>query len=85
MKNLNTFVRYHGCNIGYRDGTRQLVKKTCLRPTFNPFWKNPEHSTNRVAKSTTALLKQNPLAYRNDIRRYVKKFILDTFIAVKPD
>ena len=85
MKNLNTFVRYHGCNIGCRDGTRQLVKKTCSRPTFNPFWKNPEHSTNRVAKSTTALLKQNPLAYRNDIRRYVKKFTLDTLIAVKPD
>ena len=52
MKNLNTIVKYHGCGIGYLDGTRELVKKSCSKPTFNPFWKNPEHTSNRVAKST---------------------------------
>ena len=59
MKKFNTFVQYHGCNIGYKDGTRQIVFKTCSRPTRKPFWKNPEHVTSRVAKSTRAQLKPN--------------------------
>ena len=64
MKMFNTFVRYHGCNIGYKDGTRQIIFKTCSRPTYKPFWKNPEHVTSRVGKSTRAQLKSKPLAYK---------------------
>ena len=26
MKKFNIFVRYHGCNIGYKDGTRQIIQ-----------------------------------------------------------
>ena len=52
MKNLNAIFKYHGCGIGYLDGTRELVKKSCLKPTFYLFWKNPELTSNRVAKST---------------------------------
>ena len=52
MKKFNTFVRYHGCNIGYKDGARQIIFKTCSRPIYKPLWKNPEHVTSRVAKST---------------------------------
>ena len=77
MKNLNTIVKYHGCGIGYLYGTRELVKRSCSKPTFNPFWKNPEHTSNRVAKSTRAQLKRKPHATRHYIRKYVKKSILN--------
>ena len=77
MKNLNTIVKYHGCGIGYLDGTRELVKRSCSKPTFNPFWKNPEHTSNRVAKSTRVQLKRKPAADRLYIRKYVKKYILN--------
>ena len=53
MKNLNTIFKYHGCGTGYLDGTRELIKKSYLKPTFTLFWKNPELTSNRVAKSTT--------------------------------
>ena len=78
MKNLNTIVKYHGCGIGYLDGTRELVLKSCSKPTFNPFWKNPEHTNNRVAKSTRAELKLKPATNRHCIRKYVKKLSLIT-------
>ena len=52
MKNLNTIFKYHGCGTGYLDGTRELIKKSYLKPTFTLFWKNPELTSNRVAKST---------------------------------
>ena len=76
MKKLNTFVKYHGCNIGYRDGMRQIILKTCSRPTYNPFWKNPEHDSSRVAKSTRAQLKNKPLAYKKDLKNYINRFVL---------
>ena len=76
MKKFNTFVRYHGCNIGYKDGTRQIIFKTCSRPTRKPFWKNPEHVTSRVAKSTRAQLKNKPLAYKKDLKNYINRFNL---------
>ena len=76
MKNLNTFVRYHGCNIGYKDGTRKIILRTCSKPTYNPFWKNPEHVTSRVAKSTRAQLKNKPLAYKKDLKNYINRFNL---------
>ena len=59
MKKFNTFVRYHGCNISYKDGTRQIIFKTCSRPTYKPFWKNPEHVPSRVVKSRRAQLKNS--------------------------
>ena len=76
MKNLNTFVRYHGCNIGYKDGTRKIILRTCSRPTYNPLWKNPEHVTSRVVKSTRAQLKKKPLAYKKDLKNYINRFNL---------
>ena len=76
MKKFNTFVRYHGCNIGYKDGTRQIILKTCSRPTFKPLWKNPEHVTSRVAKSTRAQLKNKPLPYKKDLKNYINRFNL---------
>ena len=68
-------VQYHGCNIGYKDGTRKLVTKKCSKPTYNPFWKNPEHYNNGVAKSRRAQLKQKPLAFKKDVQKYVQNHI----------
>ena len=76
MKKLNTFVKYHNCMIGYKDGTRQIILKTCSRPTVNPFWKNPEHVTSRVVKSTRAQLKNKPLAFKRDLKAYINRFNL---------
>ena len=76
MKKFDTFVQYHGCNIGYQDGTRQILTKTCSRPTYKPFWKNPEHVTSRVAKSTRAQHKNKPLAYKKDLKNYINRFNL---------
>ena len=76
MKKLNTFDKYHGYHIGYKDGTRQIIYKTCSRPTRKPFWKNPEHVTSRVAKSTRAQLKNKPLAYKKDLKNYINRFNL---------
>ena len=76
MKKLNTFVKYHGCNIGHKDGTRQIILKTCPRPTDYPFWKNPKHVTSRVAKSTRAQLRLKPLAFKKDIKSYINRYNL---------
>ena len=73
MRKFNTFVEYHGCNIGYKDETRQIIIKTCVRPTRKPFWKNPEHFTNRVAKSTRAQLKSKPLTYKKDLKNDINR------------
>ena len=97
MKILNTFVQYHGCNIGYKDGTRRLVKRgNCSNPTFYPFRKNAEHTTNYVAKSTRAQLTLKPIAlsdsgYNNETlpdTNYYKMSELtgdDLIINIKPD
>ena len=77
MRKFKTFVEYHGCSIGYKDGTRQIIFKTCSRPTCKPFWKNPEHVTSRVAKSTRAQIKSKPLAYKKDLKNYVNRHSLD--------
>ena len=74
MKKFNTFVQYHGCNIGYNDGTCQIVFKTYSRPTCKSFWKNSEHITSRVAKSTRAQFKNKPLAYTKDLKNYINRF-----------
>ena len=76
MKKFNTFVQYHDCNIGCKDGTCQIVFRTCSRPTCKPFWKNPEHATSRVARSTRAQLKNKPLAYTKDLKNYINRFNL---------
>ena len=66
MKKFNTFVRYHSCNISYKDGSRPTYKD-CSRPTYKPFWKNQEHVTSRVVKSTRVQLKNKPLVYKKDL------------------
>ena len=78
MKKFNTIVRYHGCNIGYKDGTGQIIFKTCSRPTRKPFWKNLVviNVTSRVAESTRAQLKNKPLAYKKDLKNYNNRFNL---------
>ena len=78
MENLNAFVLYHGCASGFLDGTRQIVENHCRNPTQNSFWKNPEHTTNIVAKSTRTQLKQKPTPDRLYFKRYVKDHILKT-------
>ena len=83
MKRLNTFIKCHGCNIGYKDGTRQLILKSCSIPTVNPFWKNPKHFTSRVAKSRRAQLKNKPLAYKKDLKSYINRFNLGHTSEVK--
>ena len=74
MKKVNTFVWYHGWNIGYKDGTRQIISKTNSKPTYKPFWKNAEHVTSRMAKSTRAQLKT--LAYKKDLKTYINRLNL---------
>ena len=76
MKKLDKFFKYHGCHIGYTDGTRQLILNTCSRPTDNPFWKNPEHVTSRVAKSARAQLKHKNLANKNNLKSYINRYNL---------
>ena len=74
MKKLDTFVKYHNCMIGYKDGTRQIILKTCSRPTVNPFWKNPKHVTSLAAKSTRAQLKNKPSAFKKDLKACINRF-----------
>ena len=60
--------------IGYKDGTRQIILKTCSRPTVNPFWKNPKHVTSLAAKSTRAQLKNKPSAFKKDLKACINRF-----------
>ena len=78
MKKVNTFVWYHGWNIGYKDGTRQIISKTNSKPTDKPFWKNAEHVTSREAESTRVQLKS--LAYKKDLKTYINRFNLQNHI-----
>ena len=59
MKNYSqTFVQYHGCGNSYLDGTNMLTETgRCATPTYNPFWKRPIESSNKIAKSTRNKLK----------------------------
>ena len=79
MKNFSrTFVNYHGCGNGYLDGTKKIVSegRKCIMPTYNPFWKNPIHTSeqnhNKITKSTRSQIKKKTKAKRNYIRRYAK-------------
>ena len=73
MKNImQTFVTYHGCGNCYIDGTNKIVPKgrRCIKPTYNPFWKNLINVRNRV--QTRAQIKSKPKANRNFVRRHQK-------------
>ena len=59
------FIEYHGCNLLYKDGTRQIVKKHCFKPTLYPFWKLSNDVTNSVGKSRRAQLKNKGEQRRN--------------------
>lgn len=39
---------YHGCGLGFEDGTVPLIKNQCVFPTSHPFWKHPEDLNNQV-------------------------------------
>ena len=64
------FIEYHGCNLVYKDGTRQIVKWYCFKPTLYPFWKLSSDVTNLVAKSTRAQLKNKLKASDEEILKY---------------
>ena len=68
MKNFSqTFVNYHGCGNGYLDGANKIVPKgrKCIMLTYNPFWKNPMRTSNKIAKSTGSQNKKKTKAKRN--------------------
>lgn len=67
------FIEYHGCNLLYKDGTRQIVKKHCFKPTLYPFWKLSNDVTNSVAKSTRAQLENKSIATESEIIAYRKQ------------
>ena len=75
MKNFSqTFVNYHGCDSGYLDGANKIVPESrkCIMPTYNPFWKNPIDTSNKIAKSTRSQIKKKTKAKWNYMRRYAK-------------
>ena len=75
MKNFSqTIVNYHGCGNGYLDRTNKIVPegRKCIMPTQNPFWKNPIHTSNKIAKSTRSQIKKKRKAKKYYIRRYAK-------------
>ena len=75
MQNFSqTFVNYHGCGNGYLDGANKIVHegRKFIMLTYNPFWKNPIHTSNKIAKSTRSQIKKKTKAKRNYIRRYAK-------------
>ena len=43
MESYLSKKNYHGCGLGYVDGTRALLasRSKCNKPTQNPFWKHP--------------------------------------------
>lgn len=67
---MQTFVTYHGCGNFYIDGTNKIVPKgkRCIKPTYNPFWKNLINVGNRV--QTIAQIKSKPKANINFVQRY---------------
>ena len=42
------FKIYHGCAMGFRDGTRISISEKCILATNNPFWKHTEDIQNKV-------------------------------------
>ena len=64
------FIEYHGCNLLYKDGTRQIVKKHCFKPTLYPFWKLSNDVTNSVGKSRRAQLKNKLKASKEEMLNY---------------
>ena len=65
---------YHGCGNSYLDGTNMFIKtgRKCLLPTNEPFWKNPNDTCNKIAKSTRNQLKSKARASPNYMKRYFK-------------
>ena len=73
-----SFIQYHDCDKLYKDGTRQLVKHSCSKPTSYPFWKDIKDVTNKVAQSTRGQLKLKPVASQSEILSYRNRIISDT-------
>ena len=53
---------YHGCAMGYKDGTRIPIKGKCVLATVNPFWKRAEDIQNK-ANATGELFKSIMITY----------------------
>ena len=41
---------YHGCAMGYKDGTRVPTEEKCILATDNPLWKRAEDIQNKIEK-----------------------------------
>ena len=52
------------------DGTNEIAYSKCSKATFNPFWKNPEHVTNRIARSTRSQIKKKTPASNIYVKSY---------------
>ena len=80
MKNFSqTFVRYHGCGNSFIDGTNILLEtgEKCFLETYNPFWKKPFDSCNKIGKSTRNKLKAKTRAEASYMRKYFKNCSLN--------
>ena len=66
------FVTYHGCGTCYIDGTNALegTRRKCFAPIYNPSWKEPCNTSNRIANSTRSQLKKNSIATRSYCKKY---------------
>ena len=55
------FIVYHGCGSWYHDGTNRIVSKnrTCINPTYNPFWEKTNDVRNKVEARAQFKLKSN--------------------------
>ena len=75
MKNFSqAFANCHGCGNGYLDGTNKIVPegRKCIMPTYNPFWKKPIDTSNKIAKSVRSQIKNKPKANRGYMKKYAK-------------
>ena len=66
------FVVYHGCGNSYQYGTRRIISKnrTCIAPTYHPFWKRPIDVHNKVETRAQLIVKTK--ATRNYQKRYMQ-------------
>ena len=74
MKFSQKFVTYHGCGNCHIDGTNKLEQPNnkCYWPANNPFWKRPQDSYNKIAKSTRNQLHYKSFADRSYFNKYFK-------------
>ena len=57
------FKIYHGCAMGFRDGTRIPITEKCLFAANNPFWKPVQDIQNR-AETRSMLQKKKKCTWK---------------------